>query len=96
MFISGWGCIRDNLAHPFHVEGDSKRIELVVDPRTPTFDDKQTTLDALQGVSDYVEATGYSNPSQLGAMARVLSARDCAFSPYRLCCIQLRRLPSGG
>ncbi|KAI6101441.1 Dna2-domain-containing protein [Pisolithus croceorrhizus] len=76
--ISGLGRIRDNLAHLFYAEGDSKRLELVVDLRRPTFDDEQTTLDALQDVPEYVEAADYLNPSQLGAMTRVLSAHDYA------------------
>ncbi|KAI5995328.1 Dna2-domain-containing protein [Pisolithus orientalis] len=76
--VSGLGRIRDNLAHLFYAEGDSKRLELVVDLRTPTFGDEQTTLDTLRDVPEYVEATGYLNPSQLGAMARVLSAHDYA------------------
>ncbi|KAI6019257.1 Dna2-domain-containing protein [Pisolithus microcarpus] len=76
--VSGLGRIRDNLAHLFYAEGDSKRLELVVDLRTPTFDDEQTTLDTLQGVPEYVEATSHLNPSQLGAMTRVLSAHDYA------------------
>ncbi|KAI6100620.1 Dna2-domain-containing protein [Pisolithus sp. B1] len=76
--ISGLGRIRDNLAHLFYAEGDSKRLELVVDLRRPTFDDEQTTLDALRGVPEYVEATDHLNPNQLGAMTRVLSAHDYA------------------
>ncbi|KAI5999994.1 Dna2-domain-containing protein [Pisolithus albus] len=76
--VSGLGRIRDNLAHLFYAEGDSKRLELVVDLRTPTFDDEQTTLHTLQGVPEYVEASGHLNPSQLGAMTRALSAHDYA------------------
>ncbi|KAI6043523.1 Dna2-domain-containing protein [Pisolithus marmoratus] len=76
--ISGLGRIRDNLAHLFYAEGDSKRLELVVDLRSPTFDDEQTTLDALHDVPEYVEATTHLNPSQLGAMIRVLGAHDYA------------------
>ncbi|KAL4079032.1 Dna2-domain-containing protein [Scleroderma citrinum] len=75
---SGLGRIRDNLAQLFYVEGDLKRLELVVDLRKPTFDDERTTLGHLQGLPEFLAATSQLNPSQLGAMRRVLSAHDYA------------------
>ncbi|KIM55426.1 hypothetical protein SCLCIDRAFT_17374 [Scleroderma citrinum Foug A] len=75
---SGLGRIRDNLAQLFYTEGDSKRLELVVDLRKPTFDDEGTTWGNLQHLSEFLAATSQLNPSQLGAMRCVLSAHDYA------------------
>lgn len=75
---SGLGRIRDNLAQLFYAEGDSKRLELVVDLRKPTFDDEGTTWGNLQHLPEFLAATSQLNPSQLGAMRRVLSAHDYA------------------
>ncbi|KAG6333843.1 hypothetical protein ID866_5248 [Astraeus odoratus] len=75
---SGLGRLRDNLARLFYAEGDSKRLEFIVDLRKPTFDDDRETLAALQRVPEFVVATSQLNPSQLGAMTRVVSAHDYA------------------
>ncbi|KIK93881.1 hypothetical protein PAXRUDRAFT_33817 [Paxillus rubicundulus Ve08.2h10] len=74
----GMGRIRDNLAQLFYAEGDTKRLELVVDLREPTFEDELVTLDALLRVPEYLSATRELNPSQLAAMTRVLSANHYA------------------
>ncbi|KAF9222302.1 Dna2-domain-containing protein [Gyrodon lividus] len=74
----GMGRIRDNLAQLFYADGDTKRLELAVDLRKPTFEDEQVTLDALRRVPEYLAVTIQLNPSQLAAMTRVLSANDYA------------------
>ncbi|KAF9230971.1 hypothetical protein BU15DRAFT_68725 [Melanogaster broomeanus] len=74
----GMGRIRDNLAQLFYADGDTKRLELVVDLRRPTFEDEPDTLDALRRVPEYVDAANMLNPGQLAAMTRVLSANDYA------------------
>lgn len=76
--MSGMGRIRDNLAQLFYAEGDTKRLELIVDLRKPTFEDEQATVDALRVVPEYVAATSTLNPSQVAAMTCVLSANDYA------------------
>lgn len=73
---TGLGRIRNNLAQLFYVNGDSRRLELVVDLRSPTFKDEQTTMNDLQCLLDFTTATDKLNPSQLTAMVRVLSAND--------------------
>lgn len=75
---SGMGRIRDNLAQLFYADGDTKRLELVVDLRKPTFEDEQATVDALHGVPEYAAVTSTLNPGQVAAMTRVLSANDYA------------------
>lgn len=76
--MSGMGRIRDNLAQLFYADGDTKRLELVVDLRKPTFEDEQTTVDGLGDVPEYAAATSMLNPGQMAAMTRVLSANDYA------------------
>jgi len=75
---SGMGRIRDNLAQLFYTEGDTRRLELVVDLRRPSFDDEDTTADNLQHVPEYALASSGMNPSQLAAMQRALGAHDYA------------------
>ncbi|KAG2362436.1 AAA domain-containing protein [Suillus spraguei] len=74
----GMARIRDNLAQLFYTEGDTKRLELVVDLRRPSFNDEETIADNLQHVPEYVLASSGMNPSQLAAMKRSLSAHDYA------------------
>ncbi|KAH7929561.1 Dna2-domain-containing protein [Leucogyrophana mollusca] len=76
--FGGMGRIRDNLAQLFYADGDTRRLELVVDLRQPRFDDKTETQDYLQLIPEYVGASASLNSSQLGAMTRVLSAQDYA------------------
>ena len=75
---TGLGRIRDNLAQLFYAQGDSKRLELVVDLRKPTFDNEGATWENLQDSPEFLAATSLLNPSQLGAMRHVLSADDYA------------------
>ncbi|KAF9234808.1 hypothetical protein BU15DRAFT_89813 [Melanogaster broomeanus] len=74
----GMGRIRDNLAQMFYADGNTKRLELVVDLRRPTFEDEPDTLDALRRVPEYMDAANKFNSGQLAAMTRVLSANDYA------------------
>ncbi|KAF8554816.1 Dna2-domain-containing protein [Imleria badia] len=76
--MSGMSRIRDNLAQLFYADGDTKRLELVVDLRKPTFEDEQATVDAMRDVPEYAVATSMLNPGQMAAMTRVLSANDYA------------------
>lgn len=70
---SGMSRIRHNLANLFFVDGDTTRLQLVVDLRNPRFD-ADHFLDPLPaGV-----AKANLNPSQLAAMTKVLQARDYA------------------
>jgi DNA replication ATP-dependent helicase Dna2 len=72
--FSGLGRIRNNLAHLFYAEGDTRRLELVVDLRAPRFDDHFPT-------QVYASAARYSahlNVNQQQAMSKVLSAQDYA------------------
>ncbi|KAG1812287.1 Dna2-domain-containing protein [Suillus variegatus] len=65
-------------AQLFYVEGDVRRLELVVDLRRPLFDDEETIADDLQHIPEYVRTSSGMNPGQLAAMKRALSARDYA------------------
>ena len=76
--MSGMSRIRDNLAQLFYADGDTKRLELVVDLRKPTFEDEEATVEASRGVPEYLAATSTLNPGQVAAMTRVLSANDYA------------------
>lgn len=76
--MSGMGRIRDNLAQLFYPDGDTKRLELAVDLRKPTFGDEQATVNALRDIPEYVAATSALNPGQVTAMTSVLSANDYA------------------
>ncbi|KAG8887928.1 Tripartite DNA replication factor [Tulasnella sp. 332] len=70
---SGMSRIRHNLANLFFVDGDTKRLELVVDLKSPSFD-KQYYLEPMP--ASLVKAD--LNPSQVAAIARVLQAQDYA------------------
>lgn len=65
---SGMGRVRDNLARLFYVDGDSKRLSLVVDLAPPSF----VIPPKLPS------ATAHLNPSQQSAISKVLSAKDYA------------------
>ena len=62
----GMGRIRDNLAQLFYADGDSRRLSLVVDLRSPVFG----SVPALP------PSTSHLNPNQLSALSKVLSAED--------------------
>ncbi|KAH9923850.1 Dna2-domain-containing protein [Fomitopsis serialis] len=72
--FSGLGRIRDNLAQLYHPDGDTKRLELIVDLKRPEFDEiEQLTLDKTAR-----SAMNKLNTSQQIAAAKVLTAQDYA------------------
>ncbi|KAF9261112.1 Dna2-domain-containing protein [Marasmius fiardii PR-910] len=70
----GMSKIRDNLAQIFYADGDTRRLELVVDLQKPYFHDP-STLPLPPAVSRY---TSHLNPHQREAVVKVLSAQDYA------------------
>ncbi|KAF9458560.1 DNA replication factor Dna2-domain-containing protein [Collybia nuda] len=71
--LSGMGRIRNNLAQLFYADGDKRRLELVVDLRTPVFKD-----DALSVSSSIKKYGAHLNPNQRLAMEKVITAQDYA------------------
>lgn len=69
-FGGGLGRIRDNLARLFYVNGDTKRLSLIVDLSPPAFDE-----DDFIGESDIPP---HLNVNQKAAVRKVLSAKDYA------------------
>ncbi|KAF9010450.1 Dna2-domain-containing protein [Hymenopellis radicata] len=69
--FSGMGRIRENLARMFYAEGDSRRLELVVDLKAPAF----TQVDIPRSVAPHLE---HLNANQKQAISKVLSAEDYA------------------
>lgn len=75
----GMARIRDNLAQMFYVEGDAKRLKLIVDLRPPGFEN----LDWLDNKysndrKEYLRHTEKLNASQKEAVKKVLGAKDYA------------------
>ncbi|KAI0794807.1 DNA replication factor Dna2-domain-containing protein, partial [Abortiporus biennis] len=71
----GLGRIRDNLAQLFYVDGDTKRLELVVDLREPKFSPLSLEL-SPPDLALLTSLTLRLNDSQRRAMHRVLDAED--------------------
>lgn len=69
-FGSGLGRIRDNLARLFYVNGDSKRLKLVVDLVPPEFDDRLLPEES--------EFEPNLNINQQDALRKVFTAKDYA------------------
>ncbi|KAJ7644148.1 Dna2-domain-containing protein [Roridomyces roridus] len=69
----GMGRLRDNLAHLFYADGDSRRLELVVDLKPPVFEEEATLVPP-----HLARFTQHLNPNQMEAVHKVLSARDYA------------------
>ncbi len=69
---SGMSRVRLNLANLFYVDGDQRRLELVVDLAPPVFDGESGFKLTGKGTNNNL------NPSQLGAIDKVLRARDYA------------------
>ena len=69
-FGSGLGRIRDNLARLFYVNGDTKRLSLVVDLKAPEFDNRL--------LPDESELPSNLNVNQQDAVRKVLTAKDYA------------------
>jgi len=66
----GMGRIRDNLAQLFYVRGDLKRLSLIVDLKTPFFD--ESFAPPLESLSSHL------NESQQQAVRKVMAAQDYA------------------
>jgi DNA replication ATP-dependent helicase Dna2 len=73
--FGGMGRIRYNLARLFYADGDTRRLELVVDLRSPTFVLDEGILAHDRGVQ---AAAKDLNPSQQEAIKKVLNAEDYA------------------
>ncbi|KAG5651085.1 hypothetical protein H0H81_009957 [Sphagnurus paluster] len=67
------GAIRDNLAQLFYAEGDTRQLELVVDLRSPIFEEQLPQLTTTQMLH-----SAHLNENQMQAMRKVLAARDYA------------------
>ncbi|KAK7049300.1 DNA replication endonuclease-helicase Dna2 [Paramarasmius palmivorus] len=66
--------VRENLARLFYADGDSRRLELVVDLREPRFDDPSSLTMPPSVAKHYA----HLNPNQQAAMKKVLCAQDYA------------------
>ncbi|KAK0450380.1 DNA replication factor Dna2-domain-containing protein, partial [Desarmillaria tabescens] len=71
--FGGMGRIRENLAQLFYLGGDTRRLELVVDLKYPSFSDEPLPLPP--SVTRY---SAHLNANQMQAMDKVLSAEDYA------------------
>jgi len=71
---SGMGRIRDNLAQLFYANGDTRRLELVVDLKKPSFDDSPS----LSLPKDVAYHSDHLNNNQKQAIDKVLRADDYA------------------
>lgn len=70
--FGGMGRIRDNLAHLFYAEGDTRRLALVVDLKAPTFSP------SLEIPPSIIRYTKRLNAHQKAAVSKALSAEDYA------------------
>ncbi|KAJ3545844.1 hypothetical protein NMY22_g2278 [Coprinellus aureogranulatus] len=75
--FGGMGRMRNNLAQLFYVNGDTKRLQLVVDLRKPEFTPSLSPEDLLYE-SETKTHVKHLNDSQRGAISKVLSAEDYA------------------
>ncbi|KAG6902436.1 hypothetical protein C0995_016615 [Termitomyces sp. Mi166 len=72
-FSGAMGRIRDNLAQLFYVDGDTRRLELVVDMKSPIFDENPPELSP-----NLLSHSAHLNANQAQAMRKVLTAQDYA------------------
>ncbi|KAG6836385.1 hypothetical protein H0H93_008591 [Arthromyces matolae] len=72
-FSGAMGRIRDNLAQLFYANGDTRHLELVVDLKSPTFEERPPQL-----TSEILSHSAHLNVNQTQAMTKVLSAHDYA------------------
>lgn len=75
--FGGMGRIRDNLAQLFYADGDTRRLELVVDLRPPVFDDISAAASTLSSAS-LARHSANLNANQRQAVDKVLTAQDYA------------------
>ncbi|KAF8066980.1 AAA domain-containing protein [Lyophyllum atratum] len=71
--FGGMGRIRDNLAQLFYADGDTRRLETVVDLKTPVFDEEPPQLEP-----SLLSYSAHLNAHQAHAVKKVLSAQDYA------------------
>ncbi|KAF9804281.1 hypothetical protein IEO21_09435 [Rhodonia placenta] len=71
--FGGMGRIRDNLAQLFYVNGDTRRLQLVVDLMPPRFEDCEMTTPSAK-----LTSMSQLNSNQRHAVTKVLSAQDYA------------------
>lgn len=71
--FSGMGRIRENLARLFYADGDTRRLEIVVDLKQPVF--QPAELPTTGRVAKHLE---HLNDNQKDAIEKVLSAEDYA------------------
>ncbi|KAF5381699.1 hypothetical protein D9615_005608 [Tricholomella constricta] len=71
--FGGMGRIRDNLAQLFYADGDTRRLEMVVDLKSPVFDEHPPNLTPA-----LLSHSAHLNANQAQAMRKVLTARDYA------------------
>lgn len=77
--FTGMARIRHNLANLFYVNGDTRRLELVVDLRPPVFNKQyDELLDSPHHAPALLEIAKPLNSSQNLAMEKVLNAEDYA------------------
>ncbi|KDQ55464.1 hypothetical protein JAAARDRAFT_133813 [Jaapia argillacea MUCL 33604] len=79
--FAGMGRIRDNLAHLFYAQGDTRRLHLVVDLAPPRFFDIDPSPSPSSDCETSAAIAKFSkglNGDQLGAMNKVLAAQDYA------------------
>lgn len=74
--FAGMSRIRGNLAQLFYADGDTRRLELVVDLKRPEFDDSPAALAEVRRILD--QYTTGLNSSQQEAIIKALTARDYA------------------
>jgi DNA replication ATP-dependent helicase Dna2 len=75
--FGGMGRMRNNIAQLFYVNGDKKRLGLVVDLRKPDFTPSLSPEDLVSGPETRTHVE-HLNDSQRGAISKVLSAEDYA------------------
>lgn len=77
--FGGMSRVRNNLAQLFYVDGDTKRLELVVDLRKPIFKSGDEMAKVCRSTSSKSSESNLRlNASQLDAVDKVLSAEDYA------------------
>lgn len=75
----GMARIRDNLAHMFYADGDTARLKLIVDLRTPEFENLHWIGDKhSRDWQGFEKHTQKLNANQKEAVKKVLSAKDYA------------------
>jgi DNA replication ATP-dependent helicase/nuclease Dna2 len=71
--FSGMGRIRENLAQLFYAGGDTRRLELVVDLKSPIFDESLPEFE-----TSIAQHSAHLNANQQQAMTKILTAHDYA------------------